>query len=594
MNDLPDFDAFLTQAAAAARAGRVDQALEAYQSALGLAPTNAGLHHNVGVLLSRRGDLNGAEEHLLEAERLEPNSPASSLAVGHIYFAAGRIADAALAFERALRRAPDSIDAQTNLGLTLDALGESDRAFLQFESSAAPSAWTAATGLRWARTSDHAELEPQYMSMVANWQYELPDLQWLSRIMTSLQYFDFSRDEVSKLYRRYNTLMQQAAGSAAAITRRSPRKGDRLRIGYLSSDFRRHVMGDLTLKVFRCHDRQRVEIFAYSMLPEAIEDAWTAQVRESCDGYVSVAALGDSAAAERIAEDDLDILVDLASHTPQARPGILLRKPAPVIVAHLGDHGAIGLEQVDFKITDVFADLPDAAQYQIEKPLAMNGCLMPFRRVTPTPADPAGRVRLGVSSNAVILGVFSGALKMSPRSLGLWRRILDATPGAYLALSPFTKVELIRCTARLTTAGIPANRIVVVQPSADDAVNRARYWNIDVLLDTLPYTGGDSTVAALDMGVPVVTRAGERQAERMGLSILSHIGVTDTVAWSDDEYVAIAYRLATDPAWRVALSERILEGIASSGIADFERYTRNLEDAYERALAVKRADLSGH
>ena len=90
-----------------------------------------------------------------------------------------------------------------------------------------------------------------------------------------------------------------------------------------------------------------------------------------------------------------------------------------------------------------------------------------------------------------------------------------------------------------------ADRLVVIQPSADDAVNRARYRYIDVLLDTLPYTGGDSTVAALDMGVPVVTRAGVRQAERMGLSILSHLGVTDTVAVSDDDYVAIACRLAS-------------------------------------------------
>ena len=293
---------------------------------------------------------------------------------------------------------------------------------------------------------------------------------------------------------------------------------------------------------------------------------------------------------KRIADDDLDMLVDLASHTPQARPGIVLRKPAPVIVGHLGDHGTIGLEQVDFKITDAFADLPDAAEYQIERPLTMNGCVMPFRRVAPAPSGPAGRSRLGTPGNAVIFGVFSGALKLSPRSLGLWRRILDVNPHAYLALSPFTKVELGRCTARLTTAGIPANRIVVVQPSADDAVNRARYRQIDVLLDTLPYTGGDSTVAALDMGVPVVTRVGERQAERMGFSILSHIGVTDTVARSDDEYVAIACRLAADPAWRGALSKRILEGITSSGIADFERYTRNLEDAYERALALKRAD----
>ena len=210
MNDLPDFDALLTKAAAATRAGHADQALEAYQSALGLAPTNAGLHHNVGVLLSRRGDLNRAVEHLLEAERLDPLSPASSLAIGHVHYSAGRIADAALAFERALKRAPDSIDAKTNLGLTLNALGESDGAFLQFEAGAAPSAWLAATGLRWARTSNHAELEAKYQSMVANWPYELPDLPWLSSIMTSMQYFDFSRSEVSRLYRRYNSLMQQS------------------------------------------------------------------------------------------------------------------------------------------------------------------------------------------------------------------------------------------------------------------------------------------------------------------------------------------------------------------------------------------------
>jgi len=621
---MSEFDALLTQAAAAVAAGRTDQALAVYQRALALAPANAHLHHNVGALLGRRGDLSGAEHHLAEAERLQPASSLSTLALGHLYFGAGRVADAAQAFERALQRAPDSLEAACNLGITLQRLGESaralpilasararhrfaeepfrahfealralgqieesDRVFLEFEAGAAPSAWLATTGLRWARAGAHAELEAKYLAMVVNWRYQLPDLQWLARILGLIQHFDLTREDMASLYRSYNALMQETAGRAAFGPPRPVRKDGRVRVGYLSGDFRRHVMGDLMLEVFRCQDGSRFEIFAYSSLAEADEDAMTERFRERADSFVALDTLNDAAAAARIAEDDLDLLVDLTSHTRRARPGILLRKPARVIVAHLGDHGAIGLEQVDFKLTDELADLPDAADFQIERPLAMQGCVMPFRRVAPAPADATGRARLGIPADAVVFGAFAATAKLSPRCLGLWRRILDAAPNAYLALSPFADDKRIRSIARLAAAGIPPGRIVVIQPSADDAVNRARYRYVDVLLDTLPYTGGDSTVAALDMGVPVVTQAGKRQAERMGLSILSHLGVTDTVATGDDEYVAIASRLATDAAWRSALSARILERIPASGIADFERYTRNLEDAFRRALATR-------
>jgi protein O-GlcNAc transferase len=587
VQDLPDLDALLTSAADAAGSGRIDEALDSYQRALALSPANPWLQHNVGVLLGRRGDTHRAEEHLLEAERLNPHSPVSSLALGHVRFGAGRIAEAAQAFERALQRSPDSREAADNLGLVLHALGESDQAFLRFQSGAAPSAWLAAAGLRWARMGAHAEFEARYVAMAASWPYTPADLRWLAPMMEWIQYFDFSRDELGKLYRTYNALMQPFAGAAPESRVPSSRTARRLRIGYVSGDFRRHVMGDLMLDVFACHDRSRFEVLAYSLLPEALEDATTERFRASCDGYSSLAALDDATAARRIAEDCIDVLVDLTSHTPLARPGILLRKPAPVIVAHLGDHGTIGLEQVDFKLTDACADLPDAASYQIEAPLAMGGCVMPFRRVPPAAADPAGRTQLRAPEDAVIFGVFSGTIKMSARALQLWRRILDAVPNARLAISPFVKVELDRSVSRLQAAGIAADRILVVQPSADDAVNRARYRHVDVLLDTLPYTGGDSTVAALDMGVPVVTRVGVRQAERMGFSILSHVGVTETMARTDEEYIAIACRLATEPAWRHELSARILAGIAASGIADFGRYTRNLEDALERAVALK-------
>ncbi len=625
---MPELDVLLTQANADAAAGRSSAALQGYRRALALAPANAQLHHNVGVLLAQAGDDAGAERHFLEAERLHSTSPASSLALGHLWFRRGRVAHAAQAFERALRRAPDSLEATCNLGLALQAMGESarawpllmraraalplaepllrahfealqavgereqaDRVFMEYAAAAPPSAWLVATGLHWARTGAHPQLEGKYLQLALSWRYDRGDLPWLAAVLDIVQYFDAGRDDIASLYRTYNALMQASlprAASGAAVAAPGPRlhgTRTRLRIGYLSSDFRRHVMGELMLEVFRHHDRRQFEVLAYSLAPAALEDALTARFGEHCDGFVRLAALDDAQAAQRIGEDELDLLVDLASRTPQARPGILLRKPAPVIVGHLGDHGTIGLEQVDFKLTDDVADVPDAVRYQIERPLVMRGCVMPFRRIAPSPPDGLARARLGIPADAVVFGAFAPVLKFSPRCLDLWRRILHAVPGAYLALSPFTNVTRLQSLARMAASGIARERIVVIQPSADAAVNRARYRCVDVLLDTLPYTGGDSTVAALDMGVPVVTLSGERQAERMGLSILSHLGVVDTVARSDDEYVAIATRLATDLAWRRALSARILERIESSGIADLQRYTRNLEDAYRRALA---------
>jgi predicted O-linked N-acetylglucosamine transferase (SPINDLY family) len=121
----------------------------------------------------------------------------------------------------------------------------------------------------------------------------------------------------------------------------------------------------------------------------------------------------------------------------------------------------------------------------------------------------------------------------------------------------------------------------------DDATDRARYDLIDAVLDTLPYSGGDTTAAALDMGVPVVTRVGERAAERMSFSLLTHLGVTDTAAWTDEEYIAIACRLAQDAPWRAEIASAIAIKLPQSGLADLDRYTRSLETAYERAVALK-------
>ncbi|MGH8713689.1 MAG: hypothetical protein ACREYB_06760, partial [Casimicrobiaceae bacterium] len=345
-----------------------------------------------------------------------------------------------------------------------------------------------------------------------------------------------------------------------------------------------HVMGRLMLEVLRRHDPGRFAVHAYSLAVREIEDDVTAQFRQCCAGFTRLDDVDDVRAAAAIAADGLDILIDLMGHSGSSRPAILSYKPAPVIITHLGNHGALGMRQVDFKITDRHADLPDAAAYQIEAPLALDGCVLPFRRVVPASAASVTRAGLDIAPEATVFGVFASLLKLSPRCLALWRRILATVPSAVLALSPRSEALHAVYRRRLESFGIAAGRVAFIPWALDDALDRARYRLVDVVLDTLPYTGGDTTAAALDMGVPVVTRVGERQAERMGYSILTHLGVTATIAHSDDDYVAIACRLAQDRAWRDTIVAEIVEALPRSGLADLDRYTRSLESAYERAL----------
>jgi predicted O-linked N-acetylglucosamine transferase (SPINDLY family) len=256
----------------------------------------------------------------------------------------------------------------------------------------------------------------------------------------------------------------------------------------------------------------------------------------------------------------------------------------------------VGLRQIDFKLTDAFADLPDAASFQIEAPLALGCCVLPVRRVSsalsPPPAPVARRAELGIADSAILFGAFVSLLKLSPRCLGLWRDILQRVPQSLLAFSPGNASEQSLYRRRVAGFGVDPERVVFIPRAADEAGDRARYGLIDVVLDTMPYAGGDTTAAALDMGVPVVTRVGERHAERMGLSLLAHLGVTETVAHSDAEYVAMACRLANDAAWRSEVAAKIVDKFAHSDIADTRRYAACLEDVYARALAIKSAAVT--
>jgi predicted O-linked N-acetylglucosamine transferase (SPINDLY family) len=619
----------LADATARAAAGDRAGALADYREAVALAPERAELWHNLGALHAALGDRDAALAAFAEAARRHPDWAEPWHARGHLLFAAGDIEGARAAFDAAVARDPDHLAARMNLATACVRLARYSAAlphleharrlapadaavwwalrvdllrlrrdedaladFLRFEPYARADGRTVAAALATALRMGDAAREARALDAALAQPYVAGESAALAEVLALAQYCDVAPERLLALYRAYDALVRAelaVAGDdaplAPAAPRRRPPGDERIRVGYVSADFRAHVMGRTLLPVLLAHDRARFDVRLYSLAPEANEDALTAQFRAGCDGFARLAGAADADAARAIAGDDLDLLVDLMGHSAFGRPGILARKPARVVATHLGHHGALGLAAVDYKISDAVADAPDAARWQIEAVLPLPVCVLPLRAYR-APAPHWSRDELGIASDAVVCAQFVSAQKLSPRCLALWRALLAQVPRAVLVFSPQRDDDRAALARRLAGHGVDAARVRYVP--YDGEWLHERYALADLALDTLPYTGGDTTAAALAAGVPVVTREGARHAERMTASILRHAGLESLVAASDDAYVALAARLAADDGWRELQRTAVRTALSRPSLADPNLYAFALEQAYRRALTEKR------
>jgi len=620
--------ALLAEATARSAAGDPAGSLRAYREAVKLAPQRAELWHNIGALCAAQGAHEEALRAFAEAGRLRPAWAEPWHASGHVLHGAGDLERARIAFDAALARDPTHLAARVNLALTLTALQRYSVAlphlvaaraqaptdediwwllrssllrlrrdeealadFLRFEPFATGTARTTVAALWAARRLGDAERDARALASAVSFPYATGDAALLAEALALVQYHDIDRDALFALYRTYDRIVRAeltAAGDSAPLAATVPRRwseGDRrIRVGYLSADFRAHVMGEILAPLLDAHDRARFVVHLYSLAPAPNEDGVSDRLRASSDAFVRLAEEVDATAARRIAADDLDVLVDLMGHSAFSRPGIVARKPARVIVTHLGYHGALGLSAVDYKITDAVADLPANAAFHVEGLLPLTTCVLPLRPFQ-APAERMSRAVLGIEPGAIVCATFVGAHKLSPRCLALWRAILQAVPNAMLLFSPQRDDDRAALARRLAGFGIAADRMRFI--AYDPASLHDRYAVVDFALDTLPYTGGDTTIAALSAGIPVATRAGARHAERVSASILRHAGLDDLIADTDEAYAGLAIRLATDGAFRSAQRERIRMALTTTASPGPVAYARALENAYIRALTEK-------
>jgi predicted O-linked N-acetylglucosamine transferase (SPINDLY family) len=571
----------LAQLLVAAR--RLEEAADALGATADLVP-DAGLDFERGNLLRELGRLEAAADAYARGRKRAPADVRilSNLAMTLVKL--GRHAEAKEAFAVALKLklAPrDGARLANAFASFLKSIGDEDAAREYFETAVALDPDEHAYRLNLAEVSALQGTQPWHLSLALAGR---PDLD--ARLpIGSFEPLAMSLLYVDETGRRQRDFLRRAhLGATGPVARlpppdRSRERERRLRVGYLSPDFRRHAVGSFILPVLEAHDRDVVDLFAYAQLetPDDISE----RIRASCTGWTVTNGLDDAALAERIRADAIDVLVDLAGLTSNHRLGAVRRRPAPVQLTWIGYPATTGLDCFDARLTDAVADPPGMTEEQFSEPLErLRTSFLAYRPLDDVPAPRPLEARPGV-----IFGSFNYVAKISATSWRLWAGLLGRVPNSRLRLKslglerPMVAQE-VRARARM--AGIDLERLDLLDFTATQDAHFAAYDDIDVALDTFPYNGTTTTCEALWMGVPVVTLAGRTHHSRVGASLLHHAGLDDLVAGSEDEYVELAARLAADRArrdeWRAALRGRV----AASALCDGRAVASAAEDAYRR------------
>jgi len=366
----------------------------------------------------------------------------------------------------------------------------------------------------------------------------------------------------------------------------------RLKVGYVSPDFRRHSVAYFIEPVLAHHDKNEVEVTCYCNNSQ--RDEVTDRLSRYADRWLDCSRLSDDELAQRILSDGIDILVDLAGHTANNRLLVFARKPAPIQVTWLGYPATTGLTAMDYRMTDRHAEPPGMTEHlNVETLWRLPGFFCCYRAhensppvIDHPPSDDKGHITFGCFNN------FS---KVTDAALKLWAQILDRVPTARLLLEirgidrPTFRAET---EARLQRLGLPLERVTLEARSP--ANQYALYNQIDIALDPFPCNGGTTSLDALWMGVPFVTLAGSHFVSRMGVSILTNAGLPELIADTPEDYVELATRLALKPEWLRDLRYQLRQRVANGPLMDESAFTRQLEAAYRgmwQAYCARAAEL---
>lgn len=535
--------------------GRFADAAASYARALEIRPGYVEAQTNRGTALQDMGRVDDAVECYRRALEIKPDYAEAHFGLGTALQELGRVNDAMECYRRALEIKPDYAEAQNNTGASLQELGRPESAVAGFHRA--------------------LQIRPDFAAAHSN-------------LLFTLAYHGLTSSAalLNEALKWQAQVVPETTGAVARLREFSvlPQNGRRLRVGYVSGDFRQHAVSYFIEPLFSLHDRGRIELFAYST--NSRRDQLTERLKGMADHWRDIAGLSDEAARQRIEADAIDVLIDLSGHTGHNRLGVFALRAAPVQAHYLGYFATTGLTEMDYWLGDPII-LPESEDAHYSETIWR----LPRVWVSYHGQDEAPLPNWSPREDGtVLLGSFNNLKKLTPATLVLWAKLLRAIPEARLMLKTWGLAEpanRTRIEDEMNAHGIGSERLELIGTMDRWSSHMVQYDRLDIALDPIGGVGGGTTTCdALWMGVPVVTLAGRQMIHRMTASMLDSIGHREWIAETEDDYVAKVVALARDVEQRRSLRHGQRDRVRNSPLCDAAGLARSLEDAYEAMFDV--------
>lgn len=527
------------------QSGDVDGAIDAYGHSLRLKP-DAKLHTIFAALLSRQGQHVDAINHFKAALAIDENNIDALSSLGALFATFSKFEEAEHYCERARLLQPDNPETLNNLANIYKAYGDLDKAVFYYRQG--------------------IDKDPGDSRIYAN-------------LMLAMIYSaNVAPEEIAQTAFQFGEIVAQSP--ARKFPLKNNRDPDRvLRIGYVSPDFRKHSVNYFFEHVLKNHDRTKFEIFGYSNTMD--EDDVTRRLQSGFDQWRVIRGINNDDAAALINDDRIDILVDMAGHTANNRLLVFARRPAPLQVSWLGYPATTGLKEMDYRITDSYAEPEGMTEaLNIEKLWRLPHifcCFDPQDKMVDVIDHPPFE-----DNGYITFGCFNTFTKVTDPVLTAWKRIMDRVPGSKLLL------EIVGIDTHVSFRENVLRRLALVGFTPEQIILEPRrpenqfvlYNRIDIALDPFPCNGGTTSMDTMWMGVPLIALAGRHFVSRMGVTILSNAGLQELIAEDISGYVDKAVQLANDGARLKSLRTGLRERIKDSPLMDQKLFARDIEDAY--------------
>jgi len=566
----------MNQADALSAQGNIQAAVTCYKNWLGSDTSEDVLRHvalfNLGILLRNAGQVDEAIDCYREALKLKADLYQAAVNLGLAFEAKGNRLDAVQTWIGALQPIDGQVVLLNHLGRVMETAGLLDDAekYLQRSLLLSP---------------DQPNTVQHYL-YIRQKQCKWPVVQSLPGLTDNkqLEYcgplgiLALTDDPALQLKTIQDWISRHLPNEIKHLSQTGGYGHERIRIGYMSCDFRWHAVSILTAELFELHDRNRFEIYGIDFTP-GDTDSMRQRVLAAMDHHLPIHTLTDDQAAQLIRQNEIDILVDLTGLTAGSRYGILAHKPAPIQVSYLGFVGTCGMPEVDYILADRFVFPEELKPYFVEKPLYLPNVYQvndSKRVIGITPS----RESCGLPENAFIYCSFNGSYKITPEIFACWMRILKRVPNSILWLGADNQWARVNLKEEAVKQGVDAGRLIFAE-KAPPAEYLARYRMADLLLDTNPYNAGTTASDALWAGLPVLTCPGRSFASRMAGSLLTAVNMGELITHSLGEYEEKAVSLAGNAGNYQRIRSRLSQEREHSALFDAPSMVHDLEDLFE-------------